>query len=160
MLLFRETNNETSYSKLTERLGYRGAGIALFREEPKGKFSVLIGKRAYNPGKGKWSFPGGGAEKGEPPIKTATREFWEETSIWINNLRPQYISHIKVNVPLFEWDTFIFLTNSHIRFKIGHEFTKLGWASEATFKKLDLHFGVREAYEIYQKYRKEKFGLG
>lgn len=158
MLLFREAKK--AYDKLNERIGYRGAGIALFREEAKGAFSVLIGKRAFNPGKGQWSFPGGGAEKGEEPLKAAAREFWEETSIKIGWLKPTYVDHIRISIPLFVWDTFIFVTASHTRFKIGNEFTKLGWAKEATFKRLNLHFGVREAYEIYLKYRKEKLGLG
>jgi 8-oxo-dGTP pyrophosphatase MutT (NUDIX family) len=155
MLLFRET-----FEKLNERIGYRGAGIALFREEPKEAFSVLVGKRAYNPGKGKWSFPGGGAERGEEPLKTAAREFWEETAVKLGWLKPTYIDHIRISMPLFEWDTFIFSTASHARFRIGHEFLKLGWAKESTFKRLNLHFGTIEAFKIYQKYRKEKLGLG
>jgi 8-oxo-dGTP pyrophosphatase MutT (NUDIX family) len=155
MLLFKE-----NIHFLSERFGYRGAGIALFREEPKGAFSVLLGKRAYNPGKGKWSFPGGGAEKGEEPLKTAAREFYEETAVKLGWLKPVLIDSIKITAPLFEWETFIFVTASHTRFKIGHEFTKLGWAKESTFKRLNLHMGVREAYEIYLKYRREKLGLG
>lgn len=160
MLLFKEVKETyNKINKINERIGYRGAGIALFREEPKGAFSVLIGKRAYNPGKGQWSFPGGGAERGEDPLRVAAREFWEETSIKIGWLKPTYIDHIRVSIPLFVWDTFIFVTASHTRFKIGHKFTKLGWVKEDTFKRLKLHFGVREAYEIYKKYRKERLGL-
>ena len=156
MLLFKK-NVQHPFS---EGIGYKGAGIALFREEAKGAFSILLGKRAYNPGKDKWSFPGGGAERGEDPFKTAAREFYEETSVKLGWLKPVYISNIRISVPLFEWQTFIFVTASHIRFKIGHEFTKLGWVKESTFKNLNLHLGVREAYEVYQKYRKEKLGLG
>ena len=154
MLRFKET-----YQKLNERYGYRGAGIALFREEPNNAFSILVGKRAFNPGKGLWSFPGGGAEKGESPIKTAKREFLEETSIRLDRLKPVYVDHIRISIPLFVWDTFIFSTTSHTRFRIGDEFTKMGWATETTFKKLNIHFGVKEAYEAYKKYRNKKLGL-
>jgi 8-oxo-dGTP pyrophosphatase MutT (NUDIX family) len=150
----------SAFEKLNERIGYRGAGIALFREEPKNAFSVFIGKRAFNPGKGLWSFPGGGANRGEDPLKTAAREFWEETSIKLGQLKPVFIKSIKISLPLFQWETFIFSTTAHVRFKVGKEFLKLGWCKESTFKKLPLHAGVKEVYEIYKNYRKEKFGLG
>ena len=38
---------------------YKGAGIALFRKNKNG-YEILLGKRKYNPGKDKWSIPGGG----------------------------------------------------------------------------------------------------
>jgi len=146
--------------KINDRFGYRGAGVALFREEPGGAFSVLIGKRSNNPGKRKWSFPGGQAKKGEALLKTAKREFFEETSIKLESLNPTYINHIKISIPFFEWGTFVFVTSSHTQPNKSDEFTKLGWAGEQTFKKLNLHFGVWKVYKMYEKYRREKLGLG
>ena len=138
-----------------ERIGYRGAGIALFREEPKGTFSVLLGKRAYQPGKGLWSFPGGSIERKETPIKAASREFYEETRVKLSDLKAKYITEHEIRMPLFNWISFVYVTDAHIRFQITHEFSKLGWVREETFKKLNLHFGVKPVYEIYQDYRKK-----
>ena len=37
---------------------YKGAGIALFKKTSEG-YSILLGKRTINPGKGKWYIFGG-----------------------------------------------------------------------------------------------------
>ena len=153
MLFFMETKRK-SYSIFTERLGYRGAGIALFREELKGAFSVLLGKRKYNPGKGQWSFPGGKADRGESPLGAAKREFCEETGVNLELLKPAFIGHIRTRIPLFDWDTFIFSTTSHMGSTQIREFTDLEWMDESAFNCRDLHFGVREACKVYRKYRR------
>ena len=138
-----------------ERVGYKGAGIALFREEPGNTFSVLLGKRAYNPGKGQWTFPGGSIEHRETALHAAWREFYEETRVSLTTLKARYIAEFELKVPLFYWQTFIYTTDAHIRFRITHEFSRLGWVKEETFPKLNLHFGVKPIYEYYRKYRNE-----
>ena len=40
---------------------YKSAGIALFKKTSEG-YSILLGKRTINPGKGKWSIFGGKSE--------------------------------------------------------------------------------------------------
>jgi len=152
MLFFMETKRK-SYSIFTERLGYRGAGIALFREEPEGTFSLLLGERKYNPGKGQWSFPGGKADRGESPLEAAKREFREETGVNLDLFKPAYISHIRTLIPFFDWDTFIFSTTFHMGFTQKHEFIDLEWADESALNCRNLHFGVREACKVYRKYR-------
>ena len=142
-----------SYSIFTRRKGYRGAGIALFREEPQGTFSVLLGKRKYNPGKGQWSFPGGKAKRKEIPFEAAKREFREETGVNLEELKPIYISHIRTLIPFFDWDTFIISTTSHMVFTQVGEFDVLEWVDESVLNRLDLHFGVRQACKAYRKYR-------
>ena len=48
------------------KLPYKGGGVALFyKDKHTGEYSILLGKRTIEPGKGKWSIPGGGYE---PPL--------------------------------------------------------------------------------------------
>ena len=42
---------------------------------------ILLVRRAYPPGKGKWSIPGGHVELGEPVLRAAARELLEETGV-------------------------------------------------------------------------------
>lgn len=42
---------------------------------------ILLVRRSYPPGKGKWSLPGGVVEAGESIIEAARRELYEETGI-------------------------------------------------------------------------------
>lgn len=45
------------------KLPYKGGGVALFyKDKHTGEYSILLGKRTIEPGKGKWSIPGGGYE--------------------------------------------------------------------------------------------------
>lgn len=53
-----------------------GVGGVIFHEN-----RVLLARRARNPGKGAWSFPGGAVEIGEPVLDALHRELWEEVSI-------------------------------------------------------------------------------
>jgi len=119
---------------------------------------VFLGKRAYQPGKGLWSFPGGSAEPRESDLQTAWREFYEETGVKLAALQAKYIDEFEYNAPLFQWKTFIYVTASHIRFRKTHEFSRMGWVKEETFPKLSLHFGVRPVYELYREFRKKKVG--
>ena len=43
--------------------------------------SILLGKRAYNPGKGEWGLPGGFMELNESLEEAAIRELKEETNL-------------------------------------------------------------------------------
>ncbi|MEE4353315.1 MAG: NUDIX hydrolase [Desulfatiglans sp.] len=45
--------------------------------------SVLLARRENEPGKGRWSLPGGVVELGEPILDALRREVWEETSLKI-----------------------------------------------------------------------------
>jgi 8-oxo-dGTP diphosphatase len=44
---------------------------------------ILLEKRKNEPGKGKWSIPGGLVELGEGAERTAIREVWEETGLTV-----------------------------------------------------------------------------
>jgi ADP-ribose pyrophosphatase YjhB (NUDIX family) len=42
---------------------------------------LLLTRRAINPARGKWTFPGGFVDWGEPVAAAAVREAWEETGL-------------------------------------------------------------------------------
>jgi len=54
-----------------------GVGCLVLDEQGK----VLLVRRAYPPGAGKWSIPGGHVELGEDLVEAATRELKEETGV-------------------------------------------------------------------------------
>jgi 8-oxo-dGTP pyrophosphatase MutT (NUDIX family) len=45
---------------------------------------VLLVQRGKNPGKGRWTFPGGYAEEDEPPDEALAREVFEETGLRVS----------------------------------------------------------------------------
>jgi len=60
-----------------------GIGVVVLRRSltRQGKTEVLMIRRANEPGKGKWSFPGGKQELGETIVECAVREVREETGL-------------------------------------------------------------------------------
>jgi 8-oxo-dGTP pyrophosphatase MutT (NUDIX family) len=138
-----------------KRKSYKGAGIALFREEPNKGFNVLLGQRKYNPGKNKWSFPGGAMEPRDTSFQeTACREFSEEAGVSLPELDAKDITDCyEINLPFFHWKTFIYTTKSNTSFTRIREFTKLDWVNEEDFLKLPKHFWVKPVYRMYKKYR-------
>ena len=60
---------------------------------------ILLEKRKNEPGKGKWSIPGGLVELGEEAEGTAIREVWEETGLTVE--KPELIDVLD-NVELDE----------------------------------------------------------
>jgi 8-oxo-dGTP diphosphatase len=58
---------------------------------------ILLEKRRNEPGKGKWSIPGGLVELGEGAEQTAIREVWEETNLEVE--KPELIDVVN-NVEL------------------------------------------------------------
>ena len=45
---------------------------------------ILLGQRTQNPGKGRWSFPSGFVDRGEPLEEALLREVWEETGLRVS----------------------------------------------------------------------------
>lgn len=60
---------------------------------------ILLEKRKNEPGRGKWSIPGGLVELGEKAEQTAIREVWEETNLAVE--KPELIDVVD-NVELDE----------------------------------------------------------
>jgi ADP-ribose pyrophosphatase YjhB (NUDIX family) len=137
--------------------------VAVFRRN-NGKTEVLLGLRLNNPGKGRWSFPGGGAEGKERLITAGIREFREEVGV---QLYGRYITKIgvyKIQNPLFEWETQIIETTQNINPKgigswrrtgeeaktYGGEFATLEWIALEDLGCLRLYCWVREVINVYQ----------
>jgi 8-oxo-dGTP pyrophosphatase MutT (NUDIX family) len=137
--------------------------VAVFRRN-NGKTEVLLGLRLNNPGKGKWSFPGGGAEGKEKLITAGFREFREEVGV---QLYGRYITKIgvyKIQTPLFEWETQIIETTQNINPQnigswwwtgeaaktYGGEFATLEWIALEDLDRLRLYRWVREVINVYQ----------
>jgi len=64
-----------------------GVGVVIIKD---GK--ILLEKRKYEPGKGKWSIPGGLVELGENVEQTVIREVKEETGLDVE--KPEHIDVI------------------------------------------------------------------
>jgi 8-oxo-dGTP pyrophosphatase MutT (NUDIX family) len=146
---------------------YRGGGVAVFRinnVQPE----VLLGLRANKPGKGLWTFPGGGADDKEKLSATAVREFREETGV---QLYGRYITRaglFQVSNPFFEWNTLVVESTQSInpdkRFskKIkpgeyrnlpeqypGGEFLSLRWVPLFELDDFKLHCWVKDVVDFY-----------
>jgi 8-oxo-dGTP pyrophosphatase MutT (NUDIX family) len=133
--------------------------VAVFRIN-KGHPEVLLGLRANNPGRGLWTFPGGGAEGCERLSTAAVREFREETGV---QLYGRYITKtglFSINNFFFEWNTLIIEStqeisptryihkNFHPGF-IGGEFISLRWIPLAEIGDYKLHRWVKEVLNFY-----------
>lgn len=116
---------------------YHGAGLLLWTKNENGQMCVLLGKRSINPGKGKWSIPGGkwDLEKdlydkdGRPNyVKTALRETKEEIRLEITedkDINQLWISRI----PWFNYIVYEHYFPVQKSFAHNSEFYKVDWFS-------------------------------
>jgi 8-oxo-dGTP pyrophosphatase MutT (NUDIX family) len=126
--------------------GYKGAGISLFYVDEINKVSVFLGKRTRNPGKGKWSFPGGKVEKGESFYDGAVREFKEETGFILSELGNTLTGVVSINALwFFRWKTYLVKIDKQINPTPFDEFSQFEWVAFDKLKELPLHFGVMKA---------------
>jgi mutator protein MutT len=99
------------------------------------KFLLLKrGAKSNNPNL--WNFPGGTVDEGEEPLKSATRELYEEAGITTRNLVFKRVI-LQPNVKIFFYSRKI--TNPNIKVKINNESSKYGWFDLDEIKKLKLH---------------------
>ena len=132
---------------------YRGGGVAVFRIS-NGRPEVLLGLRANCPGRGLWTFPGGGAEGNEKLSAAAVREFREETGV---QLYGRYITRtglFQIRTFFFEWNTLIIESNQEIdpckSFKSQGEFISLRWVPLSEIENYKLHRWVSDAVSYYK----------
>jgi 8-oxo-dGTP pyrophosphatase MutT (NUDIX family) len=141
--------------------------VAVFRTS-NGQPEVLLGLRTNNPGKGLWTFPGGGAEGEEKLSTAAVREFREETGI---QLYGRYITRtgiFQIKNPFFEWNTLIIESTQNIdpnkrlkprteidkhgirrEYFYGGEFLSMRWVSIVDLDSFKLHRWVKDVINFY-----------
>jgi 8-oxo-dGTP pyrophosphatase MutT (NUDIX family) len=120
-----------------------------------------LGLRANNPGRGLWTFPGGGAEGQEKLSTAAIREFREETGV---QLYGRYITKtglFDIKNIFFEWNTLIIESTQNISTKyprnvyskdwglIGGEFISLRWIPISEITNYKLHRWVMNVVDFY-----------
>ena len=145
---------------------YRGGGVAVFRIN-NGQPEVLLGLRENNPGRGLWSFPGGGAEGSEKLSTAALREFKEETGV---QLYGRYINRtgiFKINNYFFEWNTVLIESSQDIDFpkkefkrnncNLNNEFISLRWILISELGNFKLHRWVKDAVNVYTSGKMEPY---
>lgn len=115
-----------------------------------------------HPSVGKWMFPGGKVEQGEPPHRAALREVCEETGLAITlselcdlprwaqdgNLRlPQPFAVMQERLPDHSatYIDFIFVGVSDMAvLTLDREITEAGWFDPSTLASLDTSFPIRQ----------------
>ena len=138
---------------------YQGAGIMLIKKSVDG-YSVLLGKRKYNPGKGKWSVPGGEKETYDSDLLCcAKREFREELGVRAEDIVKDSKPIVcKIKIPFFfNWQTFIYEIDSDWTFSSEriHEFTELKFIPFSELKNYRLAFGVKTEIRKFITTRQE-----
>lgn len=144
--------------KLKHLRPYRGAGCLLAVVD-EGCAWVYLGKRRYNPGRGKWSIPGGAAERPrdgrrwESSWETARRETREETQIdpaLLDRGPRDGWPHISIWFPGFRWRTYIVRLDRKPNLKPCHEFTEARWFRVDELP-TTLTFGMRKALRLLRR---------
>ena len=109
---------------------------------------ILLEKRRNDPGKGKWSIPGGLVELGESTERTVIREVKEETGLDVE--KPEHVDVVdnidfdengKVKYHFIIIDYFVKLKGGEA--KAGSDAEELKWVS----------FGEVEAYDLTKTIR-------
>ncbi len=114
---------------------YHGAGILFWTNDDNGQLSVLLGKRSINPGKGKWSIPGGGwskysdgYDKRNRPnyLQAAIRETNEESKYAIKS--PEDLDTLWCcHIPYFHFEVYSCYLPMQIEFTHNREFLEVDW---------------------------------
>ncbi|MCX8185909.1 MAG: NUDIX hydrolase [Sulfolobales archaeon] len=132
-------------------------GAVLLRDN-----EILLVKRGYPPGKGKWSIPGGVVEAGEDIYSAAIRELKEETGIeaiplgvvWIcNNVVKDDLGKVQYHYVILD----VLFDDKSINgsLKAGGDAVDVAWfPTNAVMKKDDVSRTVKNLIE-----RINKFGL-
>ena len=98
---------------------------------------IALIKRAVNPARDKWTFPGGYVDRGEPVYRAAIREPWEETGLRVRleGLHGVF-SYSEVTVVLIVYTA----TVTGGTFAAGEECTQAVWAEPAAIPWEELAF--------------------
>lgn len=116
---------------IKSKQNYKGAGI-VFTDGKK----ILLLKRSLGNNKGSWCPPGGTAEIGENPIKTAKRESKEECG----NNKGKNIGKVSST----DFYNFIFKISKLFKVKLSNEHNDFDWIDIKKVKEIDLHPGFKK----------------
>ena len=115
---------------------YYGAGLLVWMRDEQGKLHVLLGKRSIEPGKGKWSIPGGKWDDkkdidmdGNPDyLKTALRETEEEIKLVISE-NEDFLKIWTSHIPFFHYIVYSYQVSTQRTFVHNYEFSEVKWFS-------------------------------
>lgn len=116
---------------------YHGAGVLLWNRDAMGRLWILMGRRTRKPGKGMWSFPGGGWEKAldgflpQNPFKpyyaqTASREAREEVGLHVP-FSPDELPLWRIHVPGFHYEIYSSQVETRSDLRFNYEFSAMQW---------------------------------
>jgi ADP-ribose pyrophosphatase YjhB (NUDIX family) len=121
-----------------------GVGCIVFDERGR----ILLIKRLYPPGRGRWSIPGGHVEKGEDVLEAAKRELYEETGIdadpvGVMNVDTLIVYDEERNIKYHYVLIDILFTNPRGELKAGDDATEAGFFDLDEALKMNLTDSVR-----------------
>ena len=106
----------------------RSAGAVVFRITKNNQAVFLLLQKPS----GKWDFPKGNIEKGEPTLQTVEREVAEETGVVKINILPDFKETIKVFYRfegefVRKWIAFFLAETSQAKIRISFEHQDFAW---------------------------------
>jgi mutator protein MutT len=128
-----------------------GVGAVVLKEN-----KILLEKRQNDPGKGKWSIPGGLVELGESVEQTVIREVKEETNLDVE--KPEHIDVVdkvdldengKVRYHFVMIDYFVKLKGGDLR--ASSDAAELKWVAVDEIEKLELTPTFRAFFQRNRK---------
>ncbi|MBQ7612316.1 MAG: NUDIX hydrolase [Spirochaetaceae bacterium] len=139
-----------------KQIFYKGAGVALFKKA-SGGYSILLGKRANDPGNGKWSIFGGDSKSYEKtPFETAKREFKEESFMDLEAINGKLVGTCDFNFVFFKWTTFLYEVDESfpVPSRFSDEFSEFRFIPLDETQNYQLGFGVKREIGMFLKLAK------
>jgi 8-oxo-dGTP pyrophosphatase MutT (NUDIX family) len=143
--------NVRRFCRIVKKTFYSGAGILVSSRDVDNEIHVLLGKRKYNPHKGKWSIPGGRKNREEADFKTAALREMSEEIVLDGMHQPRHEELTPVFTFLsgvFNWRTYHLHVDNpalpHAGCGRDKEFDQLQWFPVDQLP-APLHWGVRNA---------------
>jgi 8-oxo-dGTP pyrophosphatase MutT (NUDIX family) len=131
------------------------------RKLPAGAGMVLVNKHrqvllVQGAETGKWSFPKGHLEKGESPIQTALREFYEETGLNLKKTPHRILANKNIgNEKYYRFYGIVLKNEEDAVFTINrpNEILKISWKSLEEIQELhnETNYYIRESYEFMKQ---------